>query len=204
MKVLVTGRLPQEVIALIKKEHEVEVNEEDRPMERERLLRSVGNKEGLLCMITDRVDEQLLDRAPRLRMVANYGVGFDNIDVRAATQRGILVSNTPGVLTHATADITFTLILATARRVVEGDRSVSLSGVGVYVKGDPGRNVEIDVPEIYELDGNKMRIRPDRRKIRLDNRGRGRFKLNVDLKLENTRAYRRMTDKLSVKVRYVD
>lgn len=122
MKVLVTGRLPQEVIALIKKEHEVEVNEEDRPMEKERLLRSVGNKEGFLCMITDRVDEELLDRAPRLRMVANYGVGFNNIDVKAATERGIPVSNTPGVLTNATADITFALILATARRVVEGDR----------------------------------------------------------------------------------
>ena len=122
MKVLLTGRLPREVLELIKGEHEVEANEEDRPMERQRLLSSVGDKEGLLCMITDRIDGALLDRASRLQIIANYGVGFNNIDVKAATARGILVTNTPGVLTEATAELAITLILATARRVVEGDR----------------------------------------------------------------------------------
>ena len=91
-------------------------------MERERLLSSVEDREGLLCMVTDRIDKELLNRAPHLKMIANFGVGYDNIDIEAATERGIPVSNTPGVLTDATADITFTLILATARRVVEGDR----------------------------------------------------------------------------------
>jgi len=122
MKVLVTGRLPEEVIAVIKKEHHVYVHGEDRPMERQKLLDMVGDRDGLLCMITDRIDEEALDSAPHMKMIANLAVGYDNIDVAAATLRGIVVSNTPGVLTDATADITFALILATARRVVEGDR----------------------------------------------------------------------------------
>jgi glyoxylate reductase len=113
MKVLVTGRLPEEIIDLIHKDH---------PMERERLLESVGDKDGLLCMVTDRIDQELLENAPHLKMIANYGVGYNNIDLNAATGRGIPVSNTPGVLTDATADITFALILAVARRVVEGDK----------------------------------------------------------------------------------
>lgn len=122
MKVLITCNLPQEVRACIEKEHHVQINDEDRPMERNNLLQCVKNKEGLLCTITDQIDRELLDKAPHLRMIANYGVGFNNIDVKAATARGIPVSNTPGVLTDATADITFALILATARRVVEGDK----------------------------------------------------------------------------------
>jgi glyoxylate reductase len=122
MKVLVTGRLPEEVMTVIKEEHHVEAHGEDRPINRKRLLDLVGDKEGLLCMITDRIDEEVLDRTPNLKMIANLAVGYDNIDVAAATVRGIPVSNTPGVLTDATADITFALILATARRVVEGDR----------------------------------------------------------------------------------
>ena len=122
MKVLVTCRLPDEIVALIKGEHQVEINREFRPMARKDLLNSVGDREGLLCTVTEQIDEELLERAPCLRMIANYGVGYDNIDLNAATARGIPVSNTPGVLTNATADITFALILAVARRVVEGDR----------------------------------------------------------------------------------
>jgi glyoxylate reductase len=122
MKVLVTGIIPEEFMNLIRKEHELEVNKEDLPMKREKFLRSIGDKDGLLCMISDAIDEELLQRAPHLKMIANYGVGFNNIDLEAATKRSIWVSNTPGVLTDATADTTFALILAIARRVVEGDR----------------------------------------------------------------------------------
>ena len=122
MKVLVTGRLPEEVMSIIKEELHVEAHVEDRPMERQRLLDLVADKDGLLCMITDRIDGEVLDKAPSLKMIANLAVGYDNIDVGSATLRGIPVSNTPDVLTDATADITFALILATARRVVEGDR----------------------------------------------------------------------------------
>ena len=122
MEILVTGKIPKEIIALLKKEHQVEANEENHPMKRESLLHSIGDKDGILCMTIDKIDKELMDRAPNLKMIAKYGVGFDNIDIREASLRGIPVSNTPGVLTNATADITFTLILATARRVVEGDR----------------------------------------------------------------------------------
>lgn len=122
MNVLITCKLPQTVGDCIEKEHHVQINDQDRPMERNRLLQSVKDKEGLLCTITDQIDRELLDKAPHLRMIANYGVGYNNIDLKAATAKGIPVSNTPGVLTDATADITLALILATARRVVEGDK----------------------------------------------------------------------------------
>lgn len=122
MDVLITALLPDEVVSLIRQEHRVEMNGELRPMEREKLLRGLEGKDGLLCSITDRIDGELLDCAPRLRIIANYGVGFDHIDLEAVTRKGIPVTNTPGVLTDATADIAFALILAAARRMVEGDR----------------------------------------------------------------------------------
>lgn len=121
INILVTGLVPEEVMARLKNEHRVEANLEDRPMERAVLVDAVGDKQGLLCMITDRIDAELLERAPHLRMIANFGVGYDNIDVRAATERRIPVSNTPGVLTDTTADLAFALILGCARRIVEGD-----------------------------------------------------------------------------------
>jgi len=122
VKVLVTGRLPDEVVALIEKDHHVEINSQGRPMDRESLLSRVGDKEGLVCMITDRIDTELLNCAPHLKIIANYGVGFNHIDINAATERGIPVTNTPGVLTDSTADLAFALILASGRRLVEGDR----------------------------------------------------------------------------------
>lgn len=122
MKVLVTGRLPDAVMADIENTCEVVPNLTDRPMPREAILQHIEGQNGLLCMITDTVDPELLDRAPGLKIIANYGVGFNNIDVAAATRREIPVTNTPGVLTDATADITFALILAVGRRVVAGDR----------------------------------------------------------------------------------
>jgi len=122
MHVLITGCLPDAVITDIETTCTVVQNRTDRPMPREAILEQVTGQDGLLCMITDTVDPALLDRAPGLKIIANYGVGFNNIDVAAATRRGIPVTNTPGVLTDATADITFALILAVGRRVVAGDR----------------------------------------------------------------------------------
>jgi glyoxylate reductase len=124
MKALVSGNLPREIIARLKAEHEVVVNSDDRPMPREEILANVSDKDGLLCMVTDRIDDELMEKAPNLRIVANYGVGYDNIDLAAATARGIWVSNTPGVLTDATADLTFALILGLARRIVEGEAMI--------------------------------------------------------------------------------
>lgn len=91
------------------------------PVERAVLLEKAPGVQGLLCTLSDRIDEELLSRCPGLRVVSNYAVGYDNIDVEAATRRGVLVTNTPDVLTNATADVAFTLILASARRVVEAN-----------------------------------------------------------------------------------
>ena len=88
------------------------------------LLVACRNADGLLCMLSDRVDAPLLDASPRLRAVSVYAVGFENVDVPAATERGVQVGHTPGVLTDATADVAFGLMLGVARRIVEGDRGV--------------------------------------------------------------------------------
>ena len=122
MKVFITARLPQEVLARIAREHSLETHDEDSPIDREKLLAGIEGKDGLLCTITDRIDLEVLERAPGLKIIANNGVGFDHIDIAAATRRAIPVTNTPGVLTVSTADLAFALILATARRLIEGDR----------------------------------------------------------------------------------
>jgi|GEM_PF-4654197 len=122
-KVLLTGRIPDDVRAVLEKACAVEDNREDRPMERARVLDLIKDKDGLLSMITDSVDGELMDRAPRLRMIANMAVGYNNIDVKAATARGIPVSNTPGVLTDATAELAFALILAAARRIADSGQA---------------------------------------------------------------------------------
>ncbi|MCX7635412.1 MAG: D-glycerate dehydrogenase [Syntrophales bacterium] len=123
-KVLVTANLPAAVLDLLRREAEVVYHPWDQPLERVALLNLVADREGLLAMITDTVDGEVMDRAPALRIVANMAVGYNNIDVAEATRRGILVTNTPGVLTEATAELAFALLLAVARRVVEGDRMV--------------------------------------------------------------------------------
>lgn len=101
---------------------EMDLWEDELPPSRDVLLKKVVNIDGLLPMITEKVDGELMDAAPRLKVVSNLAVGYDNIDVPEATRRGIFVGNTPGVLTNTTADFAFALLLAAARRVVEGDR----------------------------------------------------------------------------------
>jgi glyoxylate reductase len=123
-KILITGRLPDEVLHALKHRFDVEANLEDRPMDRKRVLQAIADKEGFISLVGDSIDIELLDRAPRLRMIAQVAVGYDNVDVAAATARGIPVSNTPDVLTDATADLTFALILALSRRIVELDGRV--------------------------------------------------------------------------------
>ncbi len=121
MKLLITGKLPVSVVARARRAHEVTVNDTEIPMPREDILAAVRAQDGLLCMITDRVDSALLAQGANLKMIANYGVGYDNIDLAAVSRRGIPVSNTPGVLTDATADLAMALILAAGRRIVSGD-----------------------------------------------------------------------------------
>ncbi len=122
-RVFVTRRIPKEGIDLLSEVASVEVWPDRLPPPREELIKEAARSDGLLTLLTDRIDQELMDAAPRLRVVANYAVGYDNIDVESATSRGIWVTNTPGVLTEATADFSFALLLAAARRVVEGDRA---------------------------------------------------------------------------------
>ncbi|HYY80295.1 MAG TPA: D-glycerate dehydrogenase [Actinomycetes bacterium] len=122
-RVLVTRRLPAPVLERLAAACELEVWSGEGVMSREELLARVAGRAGLLTLLTDRVDAELLDAAgPGLRVVANYAVGFDNLDLDACTARGVLATNTPDVLTEATADLAWALLLAAARRVAEGDR----------------------------------------------------------------------------------
>jgi glyoxylate reductase len=124
MKILVTGNLPEKVTLPLHEKYQVEMNHEDHPLDYQTLVTGVKDKQGLLSMPNDNISEEVLACAPHLKMIANFGVGYNNIDVRAATARGILVSNTPGVVTNATAELAFALILSISRRLVEGDRMV--------------------------------------------------------------------------------
>ena len=120
-KVYVTRMVPQAGIDLLKKECEVEVNPEDRPLTREELLHEIKGKDGVLCLLTDRIDAEVYDTVPEIKGFANYAVGYDNIDVEEATRRGIPIANTPDVLTDATAEMAWALLFAVSRRVVESD-----------------------------------------------------------------------------------
>ncbi len=123
MKVYITRRIPEPGIEMIRKEHDVEVNPYDRVLTREELLQAVKGRDGILCLLTDKIDAEVFDAAgPQLKVVSNYAVGYDNIDVDEATKRGIVVTNTPGVLTETTADFAWALIMSVARRIVEADK----------------------------------------------------------------------------------
>lgn len=115
-----TRRLPGNALDRLAAEHDVEVWDGPLPPPREELIARTRDAAGLLALLTDRVDAELLDACPRLRAVANMAVGTDNIDLDEAARRGVAVGNTPGVLTETTADLAFALIMAAARRVVEG------------------------------------------------------------------------------------
>lgn len=120
MKVLVTRKLQEEVIAYLREHVEVDMWEhEEMVMPREELLARVRDVDAVLSMLSERIDAELFEAAPKLKVVANMAVGYNNIDVEAARARGIVVTNTPDVLTATTADLAFALLLATARRVVE-------------------------------------------------------------------------------------
>jgi glyoxylate reductase len=125
--VFVTRRLPGNALERLSAEHDVEVWPGDMPPPREDLLAGVGDAEGLLSLLTDRVDAELLEAAPKLRAVANFAIGFDNIDLEATAARGVQVGNTPDVLTDATADLAWALMLAVARKVAEA-RQDALDG----------------------------------------------------------------------------
>lgn len=123
-KVYVTRRIPESGVKLLQESCEVEIWDSDEVVPRDVFLKAVADKDGVLCLLTDKVDAETLDVAKNAKIFANMAVGFDNIDVDECTQRGVMASNTPGVLTDTTADFAFTLLMAAARRIREGHEFV--------------------------------------------------------------------------------
>src|ERR1035438_6391558 len=123
-KVFLTRRMPSAVMERLEHKTDLAWHSEDRAATKAEIIAGLKGRDVLFCNILDRVDAELLDSCPGLRVVANFGVGFNHIDVAAATARKIPVTNTPGVLTDATADIAFALLMNVARRIGEGERMV--------------------------------------------------------------------------------
>lgn len=138
--VVATSPLPLDVAAILG--DGVAYREPQRRLDRDAVLAAVADADALIALLTDPIDAELLAAGPRLRIVANYAVGYDNVDVAAATARGVAVTNTPDVLTDATADFTFALLLGAARRLVEGDR---LARSGAWTGWEPGQHLGADV-----------------------------------------------------------
>ena len=124
-KVVVTGKIPAGGLARLKAEHDVTAWEKDDVISRAELLTMVAGADAIVSLLTEKIDDELLDAAgPQLKSVSNVAVGYNNIDVPACEKRGVLVTNTPGVLTEATADIAMSLILMVTRRLGEGERVI--------------------------------------------------------------------------------
>jgi len=120
-KVLITRKIFDEVVAAVQQHFEVETNQSDTALSPAVLIKKLQGKMGAIILVTERIDDDLLSHCPELKIICNVAVGYDNIDVEACTRRRIMVTNTPGVLDDTTADFTWALLLATARRVVESD-----------------------------------------------------------------------------------
>ena len=120
-KILVTREVFDETLEYLAQHCEVESNQADMPLDPETLAQRLQDKQGLMCFLTDRIDDKLLARCRRLKVAANVAVGFNNIDLAACTARGVMATNTPGVLDDSTADLAFALMLATARRLTEAE-----------------------------------------------------------------------------------
>lgn len=123
-KVYVNRLIPEEALKKLAQSCDYRIWEGELTVPRDVLLKEVPEIDALLSLLTDKIDAPIMDAAPKLRVISNMAVGFDNIDVREATRRKIVVCNTPGVLTETTADFAFALLLAAARRVAEGERNV--------------------------------------------------------------------------------
>jgi len=124
-KVYVTRIIPEPGLSILKEYCDIEVHEsKEWPPSREELINKVKDKDGLLCLLTDKVDSEVMDAAPNLKVISTYSVGFDHIDVEAATKRGIYVTHTPGVLTDAVAEFTICLLLAITRKILDADRTI--------------------------------------------------------------------------------
>ncbi|MBN1967956.1 MAG: D-glycerate dehydrogenase [Candidatus Delongbacteria bacterium] len=122
-KVFITREIPKPALELLEAEFEVHINPDDKVLSRNELIESVKNCDAVLCLLTDIIDEEVLKSAGiKCKIFANYAVGYNNIDLKAATSRNVIITNTPNVLDNATADLAWSLLFSTARRVVEADK----------------------------------------------------------------------------------
>ncbi|MEM4582024.1 MAG: D-glycerate dehydrogenase, partial [Candidatus Korarchaeum sp.] len=123
-KVFITREIPERGLSRIREHFEVDLWMDEAPPPKGVIIERVKDSDALVSLLTDPIDAEVYDAAPKLRIVSQYAVGYDNVDVDGATRRGIYVTNTPGVPTETTADFAFALLMAAARRVVEADRYV--------------------------------------------------------------------------------
>jgi len=122
-KIFVTYKIPEIGLKLLSK-FNVEVNEEDRTLSKKEIIERAQDATALVTLLSDNIDAEIINALPRLKIIANYAVGFNNIDIEAAKAKGVIVTNTPDILTDASADLAMALLLATARRIVEADKFV--------------------------------------------------------------------------------
>jgi len=122
MKIFVTRKIPEKGLKLLRKHHEIEVNPYDRVLTKKEIINRIKGKDGLLCLLTDQIDKEVIESGKKLKTISNYAVGYNNIDVKTATKHKIPVSNTPGVLTDTTAEMAWALLFSVSRRTVEGDK----------------------------------------------------------------------------------
>jgi len=124
-KIYITRKIPQAGLRLIVREGiKFTINPRDKPVSRRELLKTVRDKDGLLCLLGDKIDKEVIETGARLKIISAYAVGYDNIDLAYATRKRIMVTNTPGVLTEATAELAWAIIFASARRIAEADRFI--------------------------------------------------------------------------------
>ena len=133
MKVFISYRIPEAGLKKLRGKFELSVNGEERLLSKEELLDGIADADALLC-VGNKIDRDVMDAGKKLKIIANYGVGYNNIDVDCATEKGIMVTNTPDVLTETTADLTWVLLMAIARRIAEADR---FTRAGKFSKFDP-------------------------------------------------------------------
>jgi glyoxylate reductase len=122
MKIFVTRKIPIQGLNLLNRNHELEINPYDRVLSKQEIIKGLKNKDGLVCLLTDIIDEEVINSESKLMIISNYAVGYDNIDVKTATKRKIIVTNTPDVLTDTTAEMAWALLFSVARRIVEADK----------------------------------------------------------------------------------
>ncbi len=142
-KIFSTRKLSDSVMKHLEDHCDLSVNDRDEKLSEEQIIKGVQGKDGLICLLNDQITKRILESNPELKVIANFGVGYNNIDIETAAELGIMVANTPGVLDETTAELTFALIMSVSRRVVEGDRYIR--------KGKWKTGWEIDLFQGFDL-----------------------------------------------------